>query len=426
MYRCEVEFMDVDVPSNTINDFEIINDPALVRWLRRLRRENTKRNYGSILKVFCRFLNLTPSQLKNEAESEQESNVLKSRRKIKDHFEDFEFHLKDQNLSSCTIHAYFTGIKSFYTYYDIDLPNLNLESVAVKACNMDIPTKADIRAILNVCDPLEKAIVLVGCASGLSANEIVNLKVKDLEFDNNTNITSLKLRRQKTNVDFVTFLTPEATVAIKEYIQFRGRTSEDQRKNKALLKQKIYSNNDYLFCVRLVSNEFFKKHDETLRKFSVSGIMSIYRDLSEKVSKSTLKGEFNIIRSHCMRKYFDSVLLNANCDFFHVEYFMGHKLPATQAHYYRANVEELKKMYMSFVPYLTFSSELDISESEEFKKLVEENEILKAQIGSFKAQSEIQIAELKRQIIKELEEEAKFQILLLESKGKISNDSVTE
>ena len=33
------------------------------------------------------------------------------------------------------------------------------------------------REVLKVCDPMEKAVVLVGISSGLGANEIINLRV---------------------------------------------------------------------------------------------------------------------------------------------------------------------------------------------------------------------------------------------------------
>jgi hypothetical protein len=58
---------------------------------------------------------------------------------------------------------------------------------------------------------VEKAILLTGVASGLSAQEIIKLKSKDFTkgYDPETEITTLKLRREKVNFDFITFLSPE-------------------------------------------------------------------------------------------------------------------------------------------------------------------------------------------------------------------------
>lgn len=380
---------------------KIEQDKSFIKWSRRLRTESTRKNYVSNFKVFCRFLNLTPTQLLDEAEQEQEANVLKSKRKIKERFEDFEYHLRDKELSSCTIHAYFNAVKSFYNYHEIDLPNLELEPAVVES-EIFVPTKDDIRDILNVSDVLEKALVLVGCSSGLAVNEISNLRIKDLGIDNGTKITTIKLRRGKTKVDFITFLTPEATEAVQAYLEYRGRTSIDERKNKALMKQKVWSDNDYLFCVRNVPDTYLDSKDERERKFSTSGLMAIYRDLSEGTSKCAPKGEFNTIRSHNIRKFFNSTLLNAGCDFFTVELFMGHKLPATQQHYFQANPEELKKVYSKYVPQLTIQKELEVLETAEFQALLSENEILKEQLSTAMAQNEIKMSGLKKEIIKEI------------------------
>ena len=80
--------------------------------------------------------------------------------------------------------------------------------------------------VLKVCDPLERALVLVGVSSGLSSNEIINLKIKDFKygFDEKTNITTLKLRREKTKVDLITFLSPEASQAVQDYLNYRNKT----------------------------------------------------------------------------------------------------------------------------------------------------------------------------------------------------------
>jgi len=357
---------------------DISQDIILTRWARSLKRPNTKNTYVTNMLVFCRYLNSSPLLLKEEAKAEQIQNVFKGDRKIRDYFEDFNYYLSEQGLSPNTIHSYFNALKSFYRFYDIDIPNVKLDAAVLKKCNLGIPTREDIQDALKVADPLETALILVGVSSGLAANELINLQVRDLQFCDLDNITTVKVRRIKTNVDYYTFLTPEATSAVRNYIKFRNRTSNDPRKNQALIKQKVYTDTDFLFCIRKVPDEFMETKNEKIRQFGVAGIMSIYRDISEKISKSTGKGDFNLVRSHTMRKYFDSALLNAGCDFFHVEYFMGHKLPATQSHYFSVNVQKLKELFTKFVPYLTIQSRLDVLMSQEFKDVVEERDQYKS------------------------------------------------
>lgn len=71
---------------------------------------------------------------------------------------------------------------------------------------------------------MEKAILLKGVVSGLSAQEIIKLKSKDFtkEYDPETEITTLKLSREKVNFDFITFLSHEATRPVREYLEYRN------------------------------------------------------------------------------------------------------------------------------------------------------------------------------------------------------------
>jgi len=55
---------------------------------------------------------------------------------------------------------------------------------------------------------------------------------------------------------------------------------------------------------------------------------------------------------------------------------MGHKLNETQAAYFRASPEKLREIYLKYVPYLTIQKALNISESPEYQKIKNENQIL--------------------------------------------------
>jgi hypothetical protein len=53
-------------------------------------------------------------------------------------------------------------------------------------------------------------------------------RVKDFKkgHDPVTEVTTLNLLRGKVGFDFLTFLSPEASTAVIEYIEFRGRTAK--------------------------------------------------------------------------------------------------------------------------------------------------------------------------------------------------------
>lgn len=236
--------------------------------------------------------------------------------------------------------------------------------------NRDIPTKSDLQDILKICDPLEKAVVLVGATSGLSTNEIINLKISDFKkgYEPETGLTTLDLRRQKVEVDFITFLTPEASNAVIDYLTFRGRTVKTREKKRVrqVEKQKVFSDSNYLFITRKVVDEFLCDYDDEKRKLDKNTFMKMYRDISEKAQKSATHGNWNIIQSHNIRKFFNSTLLNVGMNFFYIEEMMGHTLPTTQENYYRASPEKLKEIYKKYIPFLMIQKELDLSESPEY------------------------------------------------------------
>lgn len=231
-------------------------------WLDEVAQSpNTRRNYLHDLNAYCEFLSKSPDQLLNEAKSEIKQGLLLDERNIFVEIPKFKKHLREKKLAPNTIRNYIMAIQSFYTYYNIQMPKQRDLKSTVLESNTEIPSKSDIQEILKVADPLEKAIVLMGVSSGLSSNEIINLKVGNFKkgYDSKTKITTLKLRRRKTNVDFVTFLTPEASMAVNEYLEYRARKSDltDNRKQKQLEKQHVYSDDDYLFIGRTIPNNRF-------------------------------------------------------------------------------------------------------------------------------------------------------------------------
>jgi hypothetical protein len=58
---------------------------------------------------------------------------------------------------------------------------------------------------------------------------------------------------------------------------------------------------------------------------------------------------------------------------------MGHTLDSTKAAYFRANSEQLRETYSKYIPFLTIQKALDVSESPEYQKIKNENQILVAE-----------------------------------------------
>ena len=100
----------------------------------------------------------------------------------------------------------------------------------------------------------------MGASSGLGCEDIIKLTVRQLKkgYNQQTEITTLT-ETYKTKVEFITFLSPEASRAVWDYLEFRKRTvNEGERRQPTLEKQHVYYDNDYLFIGRHIPDTFLK------------------------------------------------------------------------------------------------------------------------------------------------------------------------
>lgn len=159
--------------------FELRNDPVIIDWFNIIKSKSALNNYSMSMQLYTTWIQKTPTELLEEAEAE--SALIMRKRHIKSYLINFRVFLESKELAPLSIKNYMTGVKAFYKFYDIELPKLPREKANVLQENTSIPTKDDLREVLKICDPLAKAILLVGASSGLPSNEIIMLKVKDFK-----------------------------------------------------------------------------------------------------------------------------------------------------------------------------------------------------------------------------------------------------
>lgn len=168
-------------------------------------------------------------------------------RTIKRYLIDFRKYLENKNLAPLTIRSHIAAIKSFYNNFDIEIPKSlksDEKALLIKE-HLDIPGKEDLQEVLNACDPIEKAILLVGVSSGLSENEISNLKIGNFTKDANHNLINFfrghtlkptqaayfRVRSDElieTYLKYVPFLTIQKELDISENPDFLRMKSENE------------------------------------------------------------------------------------------------------------------------------------------------------------------------------------------------------
>ena len=273
---------------------------------------------------------------------------------------------------------YIGRVISFYKYNYVEVPIQPRSKLKSRPKKENIKTvgKEGIRAALEHCNVRDEAIALCGVSSGMGSSELSSLTLQAFYdgYDSETGITTFDMRRQKVGTDFITFISPEASQAVLRYLEWRDRPIISDNEKEFLCRKT--TEDSYLFISANVSRSYLDAKNETIRRLPSSAIQQLYKRISKNAGMSSGKGVYNPFRSHNMRKYFNSTLKNNGCDSDLVEYFMGHTLGDTKTAYYEGDPEKLKQIYEKFVPHLMISKELDLSESPEYQKVVQDNDIL--------------------------------------------------
>jgi integrase len=171
------------------------NDLTINQWMETINpKKNTIKAYLIAMQEYTEYTKKSPTELIDEAELEVDNRVKMRNCKIWHYLIGFRTHLQNKGLAPITVRNYMAAVKSFYKSLFIQVPPLpRISKARTLKENNSIPSKEDLQEVLKVCDPLEKAVLLTGVSSGLSANEIINLTVLDFKkgYDSKTGITIL-------------------------------------------------------------------------------------------------------------------------------------------------------------------------------------------------------------------------------------------
>ena len=381
-----------------INNEDIWHDKLAKDWLLSYA-EGGRDGYLSPLMLFCNLADKLPTELIEEAEQDIREGKLLRERRYFDYFIRFEQKLKGEGYAS--VKGYITSVKAFYQFYEImDLPKTKYRaanaSEGVEENNNIRVTKEDIKDMLNVCRYLrDEAIILTIASSGLGGAEVRALTINDfLKGYNEETITKLDYRKRiKTNKHFITFISPETTEKVLEYLEKERKfkvwdVNAKGEKSLNIKELKKYKTQPLFAETKRVAI----KKDEGIG-LSKGGLIRIFKDISRRLDRVIINEDrtqknliYNELRAHNIRKFFNTSMKNAGAPEFAVEFMMGHKVDSTKAAYYLRNDAELEGIYLKFMPAITIQpTETHVIQSEEYKELKEENKALREELEAMKA-----------------------------------------
>lgn len=359
----------------------LINNLVEIWFLKKDIRKGTQKSYKLALKQYCEYTSKSPEELIDEAEDEEEKGIKLSRRKIQSYMLGYRKMLEESGKAPKTINLYISAVRSFYDTFDIILPKIKLKKgdICLEANYGKLLTREDLLKLANAAAPRERALIYLMALSGMAQNEARNITItKFLEsaseatdiklktvydlFDHEKKILeeilTIAITRQKVNYRYITFIPPEATREILNYLKERcyGRNE----------KIRIENNNEPLFV-----NNYGEK-------MSSDVIVTNFRRIGLKIGLDKKPNAYSYWRSHALRKYFISTIVNELGDKVLADFLAGHKIDNTTRAYWYMDPQKLKKRYMKALPFLSLDNvKVKDVESAEFKKLIQEIEELK-------------------------------------------------
>ena len=102
---------------------KIVDDPLFKEYVKyRNLKSETIRSYTRKITIYSTLKKINPTQLIEEAETDEDKGIRKRLRRIKGHLTDLQEHLIANDYSPQKIEDIITTIRGFYAYYEIELP----------------------------------------------------------------------------------------------------------------------------------------------------------------------------------------------------------------------------------------------------------------------------------------------------------------
>lgn len=365
---------------------EILNEI----FIERNSSENTQKSYQRAVNNFELYFDKQLGEILIIAETEEDQRIPWRKSTLREYLIEFRGYLYNKYKSK-SAKLYLTLIMSIFRHYEFVIPKLPRFSEDIEVIPIlpeDIPDREMLQKCLDISSPLVTAFALFTSSSGMSRRDALNLKVKDYleatkEYHNTMDNVSLAIKemntceidiipvfehliRQKTNLPYFTFCSPEAAEAINNYLITR--------------KVLVWDETGKVTGVRDVTPE------DELFDVSYQWIGDLFEEINEKLNLGKA-GRYNRFTIHMMRRYHATQLYEAGMSEDKINLLQG-RTPKSVIHesYIRVKLDDLKKEYIECLPYIVVSetekirTKLDVEKDKNIKleeKLIEKSETIK-------------------------------------------------
>ena len=317
--------------------------------------KSTIKGYLTTISQYENFHNMSIDELVNEAWDDEENITNIHNRRIKERILEFRTALiETRDLETSTINNKLGKLQSFYTHYGITFPPVKgLKNKKPQLTYFDLPNKKHISLALESTGIQNQALILFIASSGTGKSECASITIADFikateEYHDGGSLEEIldtlwkvkeiivptfALIRQKTNKQYYTFCTPEATFAIIRYLKYRLKVLDNKNK-----KEKT---------------ELTLDLDEPLFGMTARSIGDRLTNINDKLDFG-FKGKYRFFRPHTLRKFHAS---NIGLSAEYIDELQGRSKDIVHDTYIKSNPKFLKQVYMNVMDNVTIKLE---------------------------------------------------------------------
>ncbi len=283
------------------------------------------------------------------------------------------------NISPKSIAAYMAALRSYFTYYDIDIVDSKFKHKVMLPRVLREDEAAlevsDIRKILQSCNNRRlKSYLLCLVSAGTRETELLALRKKDIDFSLSPTKIHMRPEYTKTGVARDIYISDEGSHFLREWLLYKDQWNDRNLDPKnPEIQPNVFTDADLVFTLS----------QSTTPDIIYTKMLVAFQKLLATIGMDQRKetGPRRLFTPHSFRRYAKTVI-STQVDSDYSEWFLGHK----KSPYWTMDEPEKRQIYVTqIMSHLTF---LDYSTLEATGRSNE------ARLD----QKEIQIADLNRQV----------------------------
>ncbi|MEM1547385.1 MAG: site-specific integrase [Candidatus Methanomethylicia archaeon] len=236
-------------------------------------------------------------------------------------------YLSSTGLAPKTVSVWSSALRKFFDSNNIEVKRrVRIKTFVIN--ESALPSRDDLRRILNKCSLRTKTAILILASSGLRVGELLNLKIGDIDLESNPAMIMVKALKTKERKSRVTFMSDEAREILREYIEERRR------------REMISDDSPVIACSDGSS-------------MTLQNLNFLLRNAFKTFSRKN--GKYYSLHPHVLRKWFKTQLIASGVPGPIADRLCGHSRYLAEE-YELYTVDQLRKWYLKAMPNLTLMS----------------------------------------------------------------------